>query len=53
MIKDRSYWAPAAKYGPDFITDLKAFQAMHAGFGSGAFAYDLFFAKNVHPHPWA
>jgi len=45
IIKDKSFWALAAKYGSDFITYLKAFQAMRAGYASGSFAYGLFVAR--------
>ncbi len=44
IIKDKSFWTLAAKYGPDFITYLRGFQAMRAGFASGAFVYGLFVA---------
>jgi len=45
IIKDKSFWALAAKYGSDFITYLKTFQAMRAGYASGSFVYGLFVAK--------
>jgi tocopherol O-methyltransferase len=45
IIKDRSLWSLAATLGPQFITYLKSFQAMRAGFASGAFEYGLFVAK--------
>jgi len=45
IIKDKSFWALAAKYGSDFITYLKTFQAMRAGYASGNFVYGLFVAK--------
>jgi tocopherol O-methyltransferase len=45
IIKDRSFWALAAKYGPEFVSYLKAFQAMRAGFASGNFVYGLFVAS--------
>jgi tocopherol O-methyltransferase len=45
IIKDKSFWALAAKYGTDFVTYLRAFQAMRAGYSSGNFVYGLFVAK--------
>ncbi len=45
IIKDKSFWALAAKYGADFVTYLKTFQAMRAAYASGKFAYGLFVAK--------
>ncbi len=45
IIKDRSFWKLAAKYGTHFITYLKAFEAMRAGFASGNFVYGLFVAS--------
>ncbi len=45
IIKDRSFWALATKYGPEFVSYLKAFQAMRAGFASGNFVYGLFVAS--------
>jgi tocopherol O-methyltransferase len=45
IIKDRSFWALAVKYGTQFVSYLKAFQAMRAGFASGNFVYGLFIAS--------
>jgi tocopherol O-methyltransferase len=45
IIKDGSFWAMAAKQGPHFVTYLKAFQALRAGYASGNFVYGLFVAK--------
>jgi tocopherol O-methyltransferase len=45
IIKDGTFWALAAKQGPHFITYLKAFQALRAGYSSGNFVYGLFVAK--------
>jgi len=45
IIKDKSFWTLAAKLGPQFITYLKAFQAMRSGFASGNFVYGLFVAS--------
>jgi tocopherol O-methyltransferase len=44
MIRDKSFWALAAKMGKDFVTYLKSFQAMRAGYASGNFVYGLFTA---------
>jgi tocopherol O-methyltransferase len=46
IIKDKSLWTLAAKHGSHFISFLKAFQAMRAGFASGNFVYGLFVAKS-------
>ena len=45
VIKDKAFWSLAAKLGSAFVTYLKAFHAMHAGFASGNFVYGLFVAK--------
>jgi tocopherol O-methyltransferase len=45
IIKDKSLWTLAAKYGTQFLSHLKAFQAMRAGFASGNFVYGLFIAS--------
>ena len=45
MIKNKSFWALAAKLGADFVTYLGAFRAMRAGYASGNFVYGLFVAK--------
>jgi len=45
MIRDKSFWALAAKKGKDFVTNLRAFQAMRAGYSSGNFVYGLFIAR--------
>src|SRR5882762_9169493 len=45
IIKDKSFWALAAKLGPQFVTYLKAFRAMRSGFASGNFVYGLFVAS--------
>jgi tocopherol O-methyltransferase len=45
IIKDKAFWALAAKLGSEFISYLKAFQAMRAGFSSGNFVYGLFVAR--------
>jgi tocopherol O-methyltransferase len=46
IIKDKSFWLLAAKFGSHFVTYLKAFEAMRAGFASGNFVYGLFVASN-------
>jgi tocopherol O-methyltransferase len=45
IIKDKKFWALAAKLGAEFVTNLKSFHAMRAGFASGNFVYGLFVAK--------
>ena len=50
IIKNKSFWALAAKFGTHFVTYLKAFEAMRAGFASGNFVYGLFVASNS-PNP--
>jgi tocopherol O-methyltransferase len=45
MIREKSFWTLAAKYGEDFLAYLKAFRAMRAGFVSGNFVYGLFVAR--------
>ncbi|MGB7844268.1 MAG: class I SAM-dependent methyltransferase [Candidatus Acidiferrum sp.] len=45
IIKDKSFWALAAKYGADFVAYLKAFQAIRTGYATGNFVYGLFVAR--------
>jgi tocopherol O-methyltransferase len=45
IIKDKAFWTLAAKHGAEFVSFLKAFQAMRAGFASGNFVYGLFVAR--------
>jgi tocopherol O-methyltransferase len=45
IIKDKPFWSLAVKLGAGFVTYLKAFHAMRAGFASGNFVYGLFIAK--------
>jgi len=45
IIGDKAFWALAAKQGRAFVTHLKAFRAMRAGFASGNFVYGLFVAR--------
>jgi tocopherol O-methyltransferase len=45
IVKEKSFWALAAKYGAHFVTFLKGFQALRAGCSSGSFVYGLFVAK--------
>ncbi len=45
IIRDKSFWALAAKLGKNFVTNLKAFRAMRAGYASGNFVYGLFIAR--------
>ena len=44
IIKDKAFWTLAAKHGTEFVSFLKAFQAMRTGFASGNFVYGLFVA---------
>lgn len=46
IIKDKSFWLLAAKFGAHFVTYLKAFEAMRTGFASGNFLYGLFVASH-------
>jgi cyclopropane fatty-acyl-phospholipid synthase-like methyltransferase len=45
IIGDKSLWALAAKNGEDFLTYLRAFRAMRAGYASASFVYGLFVAR--------
>jgi tocopherol O-methyltransferase len=45
IIKDKNFWTLAAKYGSHFVTYLKAFSAIRAGFASGNFVYGFFVAS--------
>lgn len=47
IIKDKNLWALAAKYGTHFVSYLKGFQAMRAGFASGNLIYGLFVASAI------
>ena len=47
IIKHKSFWALAAKLGADFVTNLKGFRAMRAGYASGNFVYGLFVARKA------
>ena len=44
IIKQKSFWDLAVQHGPQFLSYLKAFQAMRAGFATGNFVYGLFVA---------
>jgi len=57
IISDKAFWALAVKLGAEFVSYLKAFQAMRAGFASGNFVYGLFVARaassaNAASHAW-
>jgi tocopherol O-methyltransferase len=45
IIRDKAFWALAAKLGTHFVSYLKAFQVIRAGFSSGNFTYGLFVAQ--------
>ncbi len=47
IIKDNHFWALAAKHGAHFVSYLKAFKAMRAGFASGNFVYGLLVASTI------
>src|SRR5713101_391100 len=47
IIKDKSFWALAAKHGAEFVSYLKAFHAMRAAFASGNFVYGLLVASTI------
>jgi cyclopropane fatty-acyl-phospholipid synthase-like methyltransferase len=47
IIKDKNLWALAAKYGTHFVSYLKGFQAMRAGFASGNLVYGLIVASAI------
>jgi tocopherol O-methyltransferase len=39
LIKDKAFWSLAAKHGAQFVSYLKAFYTMRAGFSSGSFVF--------------
>jgi tocopherol O-methyltransferase len=45
ILKGKAIWSLAAKLGAEFVTNLKSFHAMRAGFASGSFVVGLFVAK--------
>jgi len=45
IIRDKAFWSLAVKLGGQFVTYLKAFRAMRAGFASGNFVVGLFVAE--------
>src|ERR1700730_2005516 len=45
IVSDKALWTLAVKHGTEFVSYLKAFQAMRAGFASGNFVYGLFVAR--------
>ena len=47
IIKDKKFWGLALNYGPDFVSYLKGFEAMRAGYASGNFVYGLFVASAI------
>lgn len=51
IIKNKSLWALAVKHGARFVSHLKAFEAMRAGFASGNFVYGLLVASAVFRQP--
>jgi tocopherol O-methyltransferase len=47
IIKDKTFWSLALRLGAGFVTYLKAFHAVRAGFASGNFVYGLFIARKM------
>ena len=45
ILRDKELWKIAVKHGAEFVSHLRAFQAMRAGFASGNFVYGLFVAS--------
>lgn len=45
ILRDKELWKIAVKHGAEFVSHLRAFKAMRAGFASGAFVYGLFVAS--------
>lgn len=45
IINDKNFWKLAAQNGTEFISFLRGFKAMRAGFHSGNFIYGLMVAK--------
>jgi tocopherol O-methyltransferase len=45
IIKDKAFWALAAKHGLAFVHYLRAFKAMRDGYDSGNFIYGLMVAE--------
>jgi len=45
IVRNKSFWILAAKYGENFLKYLRAFQAVRAAFNSGNFVYGLFVAR--------
>lgn len=45
IIKHKSFWDLALQHGPEFIKNLRSFQAMRAGFATGTFVYGLLVAR--------
>jgi tocopherol O-methyltransferase len=45
IIKDKSFWSMAAKLGPQFVANLKAFKAIRTAIATGNFVYGLFVAE--------
>ena len=45
ILSDKELWKIAVKHGAAFVSHLRAFQAMRAGYASGNFIYGLFVAS--------
>ena len=51
ILRDKELWKIAVKHGAAFVSHLRAFQAMRAGFASGNFVYGLFVASGTEDGP--
>ncbi|MFY9732099.1 MAG: class I SAM-dependent methyltransferase [Candidatus Acidiferrales bacterium] len=45
ILRDKELWKIAVRHGAAFVSHLRAFRAMRAGFASGNFVYGLFVAS--------
>ena len=45
ILRDKELWKIAARHGAAFVSHLRAFRAMRAGYASGNFVYGLFVAS--------
>jgi cyclopropane fatty-acyl-phospholipid synthase-like methyltransferase len=45
ILRDKELWKIALSHGAEFVSHLRAFQAMRAGFASGKFVYGLLVAS--------
>jgi tocopherol O-methyltransferase len=47
IIKEKKLWELATRLGPQFLTYLRGFRAMRAGYASGTFVYGLLVARKL------